>query len=619
VRTVPVPADFETAIARGTRSESGAPGPRYWQQRVRYEIEAELDPKSTTLRGAERIVYQNNSPDTLGTIVLHLYQNVFSEGVQRNRAVQITGGTTLERVAVGGQALAARAVNASGPGYSVQGTIGRVTLPRPLLPGDSTVLEIEWQQKVPPAGTFRTAWQDALGGRAFQVAQWYPQIAVYDDVHGWDASPYLGDGEFYLEYGDFDVAITVPAGWLVGATGELQNAAEVLTSEARRRLTAALASDSITHVVTEADLGANNATQPAEAGQLTWRFRAENVRDFAFATSDRYVWDATRARVPAAEPGGPARTVAVHALYRPGAPHWEKAARFGQHTLELFSRDLGPYLYPQLTIAEGSVGGMEYPQFVFIGKPEQERSLYGVIAHEVAHQWLPMMVGPAEAAYAWLDEGFASYYDALATADFYREAADPLAAERRGYLAVAGKREEVPMMRHTDLVSPYGARTVAAYRKPAVMLGALRTLLGDSSYTAALDTFMGEWLLKHPTPWDFFHTVERVSGRNLDWFFEPWYFTTGVLDQAISSVDTSTAGMVQVTVRDLGSNPMPAYVVATLADGQTVTATVPVETWLGGARSATVTLAAPSPVVRVEIDPEQRFPDVDRKNNVWTR
>lgn len=624
LRPLPLPAAFRAAVERGTRTTTGAPGPRYWQQRPRYRIEAELEPATATLRGAAQIVYRNHAPDTLRTLVLNFYQNVFAEGVIRNRYVSVTGGTTIERLAVGGRELEARTPQqisvASTPaagapvGYAVQGTLGRVVLPRPLAPGDSVVVEIDWHQRVPPAGTFRTAWQDALGGRAFVVAQWYPQIAVYDDLRGWNATPYLGDGEFYLDYADFDVALTLPAGWLVGATGELQNAEEVLTPEARRRLAAALRADTITRVVTEADLMASNATQPSEDGQLTWRFQARDVRDFAFATSDRYVWDATRAVVPGET--GP-RTVAVHALYRPGAPHWEQAARFTQHAVDFLSRALVPYAYPHVSVAEGSVGGMEYPMINFIGKPQRVEALYGVIAHEVAHQWFPMMVGTDEAAYAWFDEGMASYYETLASADFFATEPD-FAADRDAYLQVAGTETEVPMMRHTDLVSPFGARVVAAYRKPATLLRALRAIVGAEVFDRAVRGFAHDWHLRLATPWDFFHAIERAAGRDLDWFFYPWWFETGVHDHAIERVEGAETGRLTVTVRDRGDNPMPSQLLATTATGDTVTATIPVETWLAGTRSAQITLQAPGPVVRVELDPEQLFPDVDRTNNVWT-
>jgi hypothetical protein len=623
LRDVPVPEFYRQAVERGTRSPTGAPGQAYWQNSVSYVIQAELDPESATVRGSERIVYRNNSPDELPSIVLNLAQNVFSEGVPRNRYVPITGGVTLERVAAQGQALERRLTNQipiggdvpnAQPGYSVQGTIGRVRLPTPLAPGDSVVLEIDWQHDVPPASSFRTAWEEALGARVFHVAQWYPQIAVYDDLHGWDTTPYLGDGEFYLEYGDFDVSITVPTGFLVGATGDLINPQEVLTEEARERLASAISSDSITRVVTEADLSAQNATLTAQSEQLTWRFTASDVRDFAFATSDGYVWDSTRSTIT--DDNGIPRNVPIHSLYRPGAPNWNQAARYAQHSTDYFSDLLIPYLYSQVTVAEGPISGMEYPMIVFIPRPPSAQGLYGVIAHEVAHEWFPMMVGQDEAAYAWMDEGMATYLENVAAGDFF-DPPDPFAADLGGYLSVAGSDLEVPLMRHTDLVTPFGARTIAAYSKPGLLLRSLRTLLGDEVFRQALDGYAREWLLKHPTPWDMFTTLERFAGRDLDWFIYPWWFETGVLDQGIAAVVGADTGTATVTIEDIGDIPAPALVFGVTANGEAVMAEVPASTWLAGARTATVTLQASEPFVAIVIDPTQIYPDANIENNLW--
>ena len=441
LRTVPTTQGYRQAVQAGTRSATGRPGARYWQQAVSYRIEAELDPASAELRGRERIVYRNRSPEALTSVVLNLYQNIFTETARRNRTIVApTGGVTLRRVVVegherrpaaAGQIGVVTPVRTPAAGYEVAGTLARLALPRPVASGDSTVLEIEWSHRIPPAGTFRTAYEDALGGRAFNVAQWYPQIATFDDVIGWDATPYLGDGEFYLEYGDFDVSITLPAGHLVGATGILQNPGDVLTPEAAARLARAAATDSIVRVVTEAERAAGRATRTGN--RLTWRFHAENVRDFAFAASDRYLWDATRATIP----GG--RNVLIHSLYRSGAPHWDEAARFGQHSIDFFSDRLVPYAYPQATVAEGPIGGMEYPMLVFIPRAREREDLYSVIAHELAHEWFPMMVGQDEASFAWMDEGLTTFNE-----DEAREAFFPGARARRdarGVPARGGARQ----------------------------------------------------------------------------------------------------------------------------------------------------------------------------------
>jgi len=625
VRPVPTTNAYRAALAEGTRGATGAPGPRYWRNSVSYRIQAELDPRTTELRGSERVVWRNGSPDTLSSIVLNLYQNIFTETARRNRVAQNTGGVTLTRVTAQGTALAAQPTSrirvAANPaagspvGYAVEGTLARLVLPRAVMPGDSVVLEIDWHHRVPPAGSFRTAYEDALGARVFNVAQWYPQVATYDDLAGWDATPYLGDGEFYLEYGDFDVSITLPAGQIVGATGTLANATDVLSAQTRERLARAERSDSAVRIVTAADLDAGAATA-RRTGSLTWRFVARDVRDFAFATSDRYLWDAARATVGG--DGGAARPVVVNAYYRPGAAGWDRAWRYGQHSIDHFSRALIPYLYPQMTIAEGPIGGMEYPMLVFIPRSATAMALHAVIAHEVGHEWFPMMIGQDEAAYAWMDEGLTTYNEDRAVRSFHPDSADPRLETQRAYLNVAGRDNEVPLMRHTDLVSPYGARTVAAYSKPAVMLVSLRAVLGDAVFDRAMRTYASEWLLKHPTPWDFFATFERVSGRDLDWFFYPAWFETGVLDQAVAAVQPVEGG-VNVVVRDLGDLPMPTTVAVTTEDGATVESDIPLETWTReGRRTATVALPTSGRVTRVEIDPRRLFPDADRSNNVWT-
>jgi hypothetical protein len=609
---------YVAAVNNGTRSATGAPGPRYWQQRVRYSIQASLDPESRRVTGTERIVYHNRSPNELRQVVFNLYQNLFSEDFRGKNSPLNTGGLTLLKFTYNGTAVgpltqqqyeANQRENRSSVGYLTTGTLSRVRLPSPIAAGDSAVFELEWNFRVPPQMAPRTGFEDALGGRVFQVAQWYPQIAVYDDVVGLDATPYRENGEFYLEYGDFDVALTLPAGWTVGATGELVNANEILRPEVRQRLAQAAGTDSTVTVLPRTEWGTTGATTNGENGSVTWRFSARDVRDFAWATSNRYEWDARRAQV-----GG--RTVMVHSLYRPGAPNWDEAAMFGEHSTEFHSQALVPYAYPQITVSEGPIYGMEYPMIVFIGRPTSRLELYQVISHEIAHEWFPMMVGQDEAAYAWMDEGFTTYNESRAVDDLFPDF-DPWEQPRTDYLSIAGDKGEVPMMRHIDLVfgEPFG---VSAYYKPGTLLRSLQHILGDSVMAEAMRTYSREWMFKHPYPLDFFNTMERVSGRDLDWFFYPFWFRTVTFDQTIGSV-TPTTGGVQVTVRDLGQVPGPTDIVVTTASGQRVTQTIPIERWLSpSTRAVTVTVPVEGPVSRVELDPEQYFPDVNRRNNVWT-
>ena len=629
VQTVPVSQEFSAAVQAGTRTATGVPGPRYWQQRVRYTIEAELNPGTREVTGKERIVYHNRSPNSLRFVVFNLYQNLF-RGPVAGESPFNTGGFKLSRVAAQGQALspltaaqaeANLAGTATTAGYIEQGTLARMYLPRALAPGDSTVFEVDFSFRVPPAGAPRTGWEEVPGvGIAFQVAQWYPQIATYDDVVGPDVTQYTGQGEFYLEYGDFDFSVTVPDGWLVTATGTLQNADQVLSAEVRQRLQQAMQTDQVVRVVERG--GQEAATTAGSGGKVTWRFQAQGVRDVAFATSNRYVWDATRAVVPAE--GGGTRNVAVHALYRPGSPHWENAARHGDHSTEYLSRVIIPYLYPQISVVEGPIYGMEYPMLVFIGRPNTEQGLYEVIAHEVAHEWFPMMVGQDEALAPWMDEGLTTFHEALAFNDFF-PGEQHFDTPRQAYMAAAGRKGEAPLSRHADALSD-AQLGVAAYYKPGTLLRSLRAVLGDSVFHRGMREYANTWLLKHPYPWDFFNTMERVSGRELDWFFHPWFFTTATMDLAVDSVGVAP-GSVTVRVRDLGQVPGPAIVAVTTRDGRTVTQTIPIERFLDaaaqagesqqGSRVAEVTIPVTGDVARVVLDPERLFPDVNERNDTW--
>jgi hypothetical protein len=620
LRPVEVPEDYTAALRNNTRSPTGAPGPRYWQQRVRYSITAQLEPESRRVTGSERIVYHNRSPNQLRQVVFNLYQNLFTEEFTGRNSRMNTGGITLTRLTYNGAAMgpltqqqfeANQRESRPSIGYLTTGTLSRLHLPTPIAAGDSAVFEVDWNFRVPPGEAPRTGYEDALGGRVFQVAQWYPQIAVYDDVVGLDVTPYRGQGEFYLEYGDFDVSLTLPAGWTVGATGTLTNADQILRPEVRQRLASVANADGTVAVLPRAEIGGNGATTAGEDGRVTWRFTAQDVRDFAWVTSNRYAWDARLAQVPGRG------TAIVHSLYRPGAPHWDESARFGEHALEHISAELVPYAYPQLTVSEGPIYGMEYPMVIFIGKPNARLALYEVIAHEIGHEWYPMMVGQDEAAFAWMDEGFTTFLEGTAVGDFFPDH-DPWETPREAYLSVAGNKGEAPLMRHIDLVLGE-AFTVSGYFKPGTLLRSLQRVLGDSVFWEGMRTYSREWQFKHPYPWDFFNTMERVSGRDLDWFFYPFWFRTVTFDQSIGNV-TPSAGGVQVTVRDVGQAPGPTDIVVTTSGGQTVTHTIPIERWLSpSTRVVTVTIPVTGAVTRVELDPEKYFPDANRRNNVWTQ
>ncbi|HUP00402.1 MAG TPA: M1 family metallopeptidase [Gemmatimonadota bacterium] len=586
------------------RTASGRPGPEYWQQRVDYAIEATLDPASQTVTGSETITYANHSPDTLTYVWVQLDQNLFAPGSKGAQTFPeearfggggFEGGTTIARVAADGRELETR----------IHDTLMRVDLARPLAPGGSTTFSIDWSFRVPEHGADRMGRE----GNHYLLAQWYPRLAVYDDVSGWNTMPYLGQGEFYLEYGDFTVALTVPAAYLVGATGALENPEEVLTATQRDRLAAA-AGDTIVHVVTETELADPAGFRPRTDGMLTWRFRAENVRDFTWAASPEVVWDATRAG-----------DALVHALYRPAARAWREAAAMTRHSIEFYSEYLGEYPYPNATAVEGPVYGMEYPMVVFVAGEADREALFDVLDHEWGHMWFPMVVGSDERRHAWMDEGIDTFINQLSKAVYFPESQPELAnvAQYAGAIRVF---PEQPMGNEPDLFASGGpALGIGAYIKPAVMLNALRALAGAEPFDRALRRYYEIWSYKHPQPADFFRVMENELGRELGWFWHNWTYTTATNDMAILGVDQNQSEgvwTVTVSVDQRGDLLMPARVVAVTATGATDTVTIPVEAFHLTDR-ATATLRLPERAERITVNGGPEWGDVNPQNNTWTR
>ncbi len=611
------PQGFQRAVEQGTRTRSGTPGPNYWTNAAHYDLEASLNPTTETLQGTAHIRYVNQSPDTLDQLVVHLRQNVYESGALRNRTVNVTGGTRVEAARVAGeslqmldegpgeraQAMGARFRNA----YVVEDTRMTIYPGTAVQPGDTTTLTIDYHFAVPGKDNFRMG-QD---GETFFLGYWYPQMAVYDDVHGWRAQPYLGDGEFYMGYASYDVAITVPEGWLVAATGTLENPDAVLSDTVQARLDRAERSDDIVSVVGADERGAGTATVDAAGGELTWRYHADRVRDVAFGTSDRYVWDAAHA-----ETGD--GTALVHSFYRPDKDLWARSAEYARFSVEHLSDLIGPYPYPHMSVVDGiPVGGMEYPMITIIGGDYDRRGLFSVTYHEISHMWIPMLVGTDEKTHAWMDEGMTEFNESEGEDAFYDDFDAWAPSNQQSYYRHAGTPSDAPSMRHADRYPVHGPeRVFASYSKPRVMLHALRSVLGEETFFEAYRAFFDRWAHKHPTPYDFFNTVEDVAGRELDWFWRGAFYESWALDQAVGSVET-TDDEVVVTVRDERRLPMPVLLEAEYADGRTVERRVGVDPWLAGRRTVEVSLPSGT-VTRVTLDPDQGLPDIDRSDNVWT-
>jgi len=616
-RPLAPPPAYAAAEARGTRSSTGAPGSRYWQQWTDHSIDVRVDPDSKRLEASLRMDYHNRSPDALPGVVLELTQNAHGEGARRLEELEVTGGVSLTRVVVDGRALSEGRANGAEPAYAVDGTVMAIRLPRPLASGGTARIEIDYAFTIPRQGIGgRMGWsRDDL----LFVAYWYPRMAVYDDVVGWSADQYLG-AEFYQGFGDFEYSVTLPENWVVVGTGELQNPDDVLAPHVLDRLAAAGASDRVVRVVGTGDFG--SATVASADGSLTWQFRADSVRDVAFSATRASNWDAARASVGDRDGDGSEDYARVDAIWRAEAPRWAQAWRYAQHSLSFHSRFTGqPYPWPHMSVVEGAGiigGGMEFPMMTVIGDYNEagDSALYNVTSHEIAHMWVPMLLASDERRYSWIDEGMTSFLENQSRKDFH-PGLDHDQTDRDDYIDVALAGHEGSMMTRSDYHVPGPGFVTASYRKPATLLALLRGVLGEEDFDRAYREFHARWRFKHPYPWDFFRTVENVTGRDLSWFWGSFYEETWLVDHAVEAVTRAPDGSATITIRDDGDAPLPTPVTVTRADGTTVELTVPVERWLRGYRSATLSVGPGAAVTRVEAAPALAWPDVDRSNNVW--
>jgi hypothetical protein len=619
-RPVPHPIDvpdaYLAAVDRGTRTATGEPGPGYWQQWADYTLVARLDTDARRLDGSAEIVYRNHSPGALAELHVDLHQNLHAPGVVRLEPAEVTGGVELRRVAVAGREL--RPDPASGPRYRVVGTRMVIVPPEPVPAGGSVTLDIDWSFAIPQAGAgARMGWH---ADNLFFLAYWYPQMTAYDDVVGWHPDPFVAVTEFHSHFASYDITIDVPEQWVVQGTGRPLNRAENLAPAVLERLRRAETSDEVVTILGPDDFG--RATRSDPSGRLRWRFQADTARDVAFSVTRESRWDAARTRVGDRTGDGVVDYTVVHSFWRETAPRWEQMTRYQQHAIAFLSDYTGlPYPWPHMTAVEGGGiigGGMEFPMMTLIGdyNLRGDSALYAVTAHELAHMWIPMIVSSDERRYSWLDEGHTSFHTAEAFADFF-PGADLHATYRQQYLALAGTDAEVEILRRSAYI-PALAFFVSQYRKPSTVLVALRGVIGEAAFMEAHRSFIRRWAYRVPYPWDFFRTVEDVTGRDLWWFWSAWYAETWVLDQAVAAVEPGPDGT-RIVVEDRGRVPMPVRLTVTRRDGTTEEVEIPVDVWLQGRRQAEVTVAPGPPVVRVEIDAARVFPDADRANNVWPR
>jgi hypothetical protein len=611
---------FYTENGNTIRSANGAPGPAYWQNRADYTIQATLDTLHQQLTGYVVISYTNNSPDSLSSLWLLLEQNTYKKGARSNYIThqtpqQFTSGVELDQVQTeqNGKIIAAD--------YVVTDTRMQIRLQK-ALPAKTGKIEIriKYHYTIPGAFGGRTDHVSTKNGTIYEIAQWYPRMCVYDNISGWNTLPFLGSGEFYCEYGNFDYRVTVPWNMIVAGAGELQNPTEVLTAQQTARLAAARNSDKTVIVRSAAEVN-DPHSRPVQKGLLTWHFKMNNTRDVVFGASAAYIWDAARVNLPN---GKKSLAMSVYPVESDGNDAWGRSTEYLKASIEYFSNTWFVYPYPTAINEAGIAGGMEYPGILFDGMTDKGKELYWVTAHEIGHNWFPMIVGSDERSHAWMDEGFNTFIDVYASDAFNK---GEYAPKRDGEYAPRGGNpadEILPwlsdpkapsMMMAADAI-PERYRHPLSYFKPAFGLVLLREyILGKERFDYAFKRYIHNWAYKHPSPYDFFRSMDNEAGENLTWFWREWFCNNWSLDQVIQKV-TITGKTAQITIVNLDKMVMPVVVQIGLSNGTTQRINLPVETWL---QQTTYTLFVPvtESVTSVTIDPDHQLPDANRQNNVW--
>jgi hypothetical protein len=597
-----LPKEIKAAYQKNTRSFSGIPGSNYWQNYSRYDIDASIDPAAKTLRGSLKVVYENNSPDTLKRLIFKLYQNMNKKGAARNIPLPvdaITDGMRVTRLLINQSEYS---LSEQDKMIAVQGTNLIVTLSEALNPDSKLEAEIDWNFVIPPSTTPRMGVTDSA---AFFLAYWYPKIAVYDDINGWDMHSYNGEHEFYFDYADYTVDITMPAGYIVWATGLCRNYNDILSSDIMSKYNLALSADTIVKVITTADLKKKNIFKGKEKS-YTWNYYADNVPDFAFGTSAHYVWQATSVN-------NNGQRVIVQTAFNPSAETYNEVIKFARGAIEQFPK--GPqnyhYPYPQITIFNGD-SGMEFPMIVNDAAfPNRATDVY-VTIHEITHMFFPFHTAMSETKYGWFDEGMAYFLPQKIQLSF--DPSDHRVRAARGYSAYAGRENDLPLMTPTHFIKEPDL-SMLSYYKSAIAFDMLRNVTGDELFGKCMSEFINRWNGKHPTPYDFFFTFNDVSGQNLNWFWQKWFFEKGYPDLSIKDVQ-SGGGKIRILVERAGNYPVPVELTVESPDGRTERVSASAAIWKDDITEKWIEADFTFDPVRVELGANW-IPDSNAINNVW--
>ncbi|MGZ3750310.1 MAG: M1 family metallopeptidase [Mucilaginibacter sp.] len=601
-----------------TRSANGLPGEHYWQNRADYTIKASLNEaqQDTTINGEVTIAYTNNSPDQLDHLWLQLDQNLFKPDSRGADVTPYTGDRfDVKGFSRGGYHIASVSVTYKNQTYTVEPVITdarmQVRLRTPLgSKGDKIQVKVNYSFSIPFYGADRMGRKKFKDGYVYEIAQWYPRMCVYDDVEGWNTLPYMGLGEFYCEYGDFDYYITAPANMTVVGSGDLQNGAQVLSTTQQSRLAEARNSDKTVMVIKPEEVGKNDNA----SGSKTWHFKMLNSRDVSWAASKAFIWDAARVNFPSGRKGIAMSTYPVESA---GNDSWGRSTEYLKYSMEIYSKKYFEYPWNSAVSVSGVALGMEYPGIIFCLSNLKNGDLWGDVTHEIGHNWFPMIVGSNERKYMWQDEGFNTFINEYSTEQFNHGEYNDTAKRAHGILQ-SYKNSLDPLMTPPEAI---GLRDYGQYYvKTALGLDILRNVvLGHDRFDYAFNEYIKHWAFKHPLPYDFFRTMNDASGEDLNWFWKSWFFTTWKIDQAVQSVqyvkNDPTQGAI-ITLVNKEKMAMPVDLKITQENGSTEVLHLPVNIWQRGGIWK-FKYPSKSAIKSIVLDPNKELPDSDLKNNVW--
>ncbi|MCX2480672.1 M1 family metallopeptidase [Pedobacter sp. MC2016-15] len=596
-QSLPVPATVQQAYTKGTRDISGRPGAKYWQNTADYDLKVSFDPSTRILKGTVAISYKNQSPDVLKELWFKLYPNLYKKGVPRTSKIaekDQNEGVVISAMELNGKTIDASAINIDGTNMHTAIT--------PLAPGATAKLNISYQYTVNKGSHTRTGQVDE---GAFFIAYFFPRIAVYDDIDGWNKFPYLGDAEFYNDFCNFKAAVTVPGDYVLWATGDLTNTKSVFNPAIAGKIALAEKVDSVVNVISPADLASGKIT--SGKGSQTWKFEAENVTDFVFALSNHYLWKSSSLVV---DPKTNRRT-RVDAAFNASHKDYYEVIDFARKTVEAMSYQFPkwPFPYQHETVFDG-LDQMEYPMMVNDNPTSKREDAITLTDHEIFHTMFPFYMGINETKYGWMDEGWATIGEWTISPMIDSSIVDDYGISATSISS--GTSSDTPIMTLTPDLKGVASFT-NSYPKPGLGYLYIKDYLGDELFTKALHHYIEQWHGKHPMPFDFFYSMNEGAGKNMDWFWKRWFFEGGVNDLGLVSAE-KTGGGYTIKVENKGGRPLPVDLNLTYSDNSTQKLHQSVGVWELGEKVISVPLTTTKKLKRITLG-SSHVPDKFDNNN----